>query len=232
MPRDVSTPGWEHSTRSQGRMARLSLFTRRSADLGVTQYHRTIQHGGPDVYEGTGAVDWNAVKRAGHDVGICKALEGTGHIDSRLGRNVRAIRRAGLVLGIYNFVHPGEHSPLASARAFSRVAHAVHLRPDEIPILDLELREGHTDVKLQAWADDYFGALHRELPKHDMWEYTSAEFREFAARPHRRYWVAAYPNLPMIRNIPRSQIVMHQFTDTAHVPGIKGGADLSKVVSG
>lgn len=226
-----STPGWERSALSRTRLAGLSLYTRRSADT-VAKHHRQIKHGGPDVYEDSGAVNWEEVRHAGYDVGVCKALEGTGHIDSRLGRNVRAIRRAGLVLGVYNFAHPGTHTPLDSARKFVRVANAIHLRIDEVPILDLEVREGHSDASLQAWADDYFATLHRELPGRDMWEYTSAEFRAFGVRPHRRYWIAAYPHLPVIRNISREQIVMHQYTDHAHVPGITGGADLSQVVSG
>ncbi len=58
---------------------------------------------GVDVYEGTGTVDWGAVKSSQATFGICKATEY--HKDSRFDRNWQDIKSAGLDgRGAYHFL--------------------------------------------------------------------------------------------------------------------------------
>jgi lysozyme len=75
---------------------------------------------GPDVSHWQGAVDWFAVRNAGHAFAWAKATEGTTFVDSRFGDNWAGMQAAGLVRGAYHFLR-SEPSPEAQAQHFVSV---------------------------------------------------------------------------------------------------------------
>jgi GH25 family lysozyme M1 (1,4-beta-N-acetylmuramidase) len=63
---------------------------------------------GVDVSHHQGAVDWDRVGRDGITFAICKATEGTDWVDPRVRVNLRGMRGAGLVPGVYHFLRESD----------------------------------------------------------------------------------------------------------------------------
>ena len=58
---------------------------------------------GIDIYNGTGTVDFKAVKNAGYDFAMIKASEGHTLADKSLSRNLTEAAKAGLHTGAYHW---------------------------------------------------------------------------------------------------------------------------------
>lgn len=98
---------------------------------------------GIDVYQGNGAVHWEAVKRAGCSFGIAKASEGLQERDALFAHNIQGMRTAGLVRGAYHF-YRAEDDGKAQALHFLKTLEEAgfHFANDLPPALDLEDRAG------------------------------------------------------------------------------------------
>lgn len=187
---------------------------------------REIHHGGPDVYAGDGTVNWRQVAHSGHDVGICKATEGTTFTDPALGRNARGIKAAGLIRGFYHFAHPS-NNPAAEAWHFLRTIAGVVGDEDRL-ILDIEVSDGQGEAHIRGWVHDFLTVLAHQHPHNEQWVYTSSLFIAWDRHPDRRYWVADYsPRLIVPAGVDRHQIVLWQRSDHGHVPGVPGACDVN-----
>jgi GH25 family lysozyme M1 (1,4-beta-N-acetylmuramidase) len=45
---------------------------------------------------------------------VCKATEGTTHVDPTLDRNIGAVKKAGMIPGAYHFIRDGAARPVTS----------------------------------------------------------------------------------------------------------------------
>ncbi len=185
-------------------------------------------HHGIDVSSHSGAVDWPAVRRAGHSFAFIKASEGIDLPDPEFEANWRAAGEAGLVRGAYHF-YVTEDDPHAQAMLFiSRVA----LEPGDLaPVVDIELIGHGTSQGLAERLRRFLGLLetHYGVPPII---YTAPTFwnahldDSFGRHP---LWIAEYevesPTLP--KGWDRWHL--WQWQGDAAIPGVEKTVDLSRV---
>jgi lysozyme len=98
---------------------------------------------GIDVFDGQGAIDWQAVAGAGIAFAMIKATQGTYDTQATFADNWRAARGAGLRRGAYHFFDPTDDG-LAQAQRFLEALGP--LEPGDLPpMLDLECPDGDPD---------------------------------------------------------------------------------------
>jgi lysozyme len=95
---------------------------------------------GIDVYDGTGAIDWNAVNASGFTFAIIKATQGNYDTQTTFAGNWAGAKGAGMVRGAYHFFDPTVDGAL-QAEYFLGVMGT--LEPGDMPpMLDIECPDG------------------------------------------------------------------------------------------
>jgi lysozyme len=95
---------------------------------------------GIDVYDGTGAIDWNVVKASGFTFAIIKATQGNYDTQTTFAGNWAGAKDAGVVRGAYHFFDPTVDGAL-QAEYFLGVMGT--LEPGDMPpTLDIECPDG------------------------------------------------------------------------------------------
>ncbi|MBM3545014.1 MAG: glycoside hydrolase family 25 protein [Alphaproteobacteria bacterium] len=185
---------------------------------------------GIDVSYYQGEIDWQTVKSAGIRFAFIKATEGGDHLDPKFLENWEAAKRAGVARGAYHFVY------------WCRPAHEQALwfmlnvpqDPDALPpVLDVEWNghsktcprrvsretaltkmkimldamQAHTGKRPIIYTDP---AFYRDVLKGEFAEY-HFWLRSVAAPPSKIYGDRKW--------------AFWQFTQTGHVPGVKGKVD-------
>jgi lysozyme len=133
---------------------------------------------GIDVYDGTGSIDWNAVKSDGVDFAIIKATQGTYNTQGTFGYNWQAAKRAGLLRSAYHFFDPTEDG-VAQAQHFLSVVGAA--APDDLPgMLDIECPDG--DPSCLGW-QGATGDAPGGLIQQRMWDFLDTVERATGKKP-------------------------------------------------
>jgi lysozyme len=110
---------------------------------------------GIDVYDGTGSVDWSAVKASGVDFALIKATQGEYDTQATFAAHWAGAKGAGIARGAYHFFDPTIDG-VAQADYFLGVVGP--FEPGEIPpMLDIECPDGDPDC-LYAGASGAEGA--------------------------------------------------------------------------
>jgi lysozyme len=185
---------------------------------------------GIDVSYWQGDIDWHKVRGAGIRFAFIKATEGGDHLDPKFLDNWEAAKRAGIARGAYHFVY------------WCRPAHEqalwfmLNVPPDADalpPVLDVEWNshsktcpgrvsrelalakmktmldamQAHTGKRPIIYTDPAFyrDVLAGEFAEYHFW------LRSVAAPPHKKYGNRRW--------------AFWQFTQTGHVPGVKGKVD-------
>lgn len=188
---------------------------------------------GPDVSNWQGAVDWSAVRGAGHEFAILKATEGTGYADPGVDVNRARAHASGMAaVGLYHFARGGD--PVAEANFFS--AHVGPLAADEFPVLDWEISPPGTDPV--AWCAAYCDTVRARLGKLPVIYLNGPRVARSDWSPlvamGVRLWLAgdgvnaAYDNDPKLVTVQWwGQPALKQYSETGRVPGIDGAVDLN-----
>lgn len=178
---------------------------------------------GPDVSHFQGAVDFAAVKAAGHSFAVVKATEGTGYTDPLFAINRNRAAGAGLHVGMYHFARAGD--PHAEAAYFLQQVGT--LKPGEFVVLDWEVPHPNPPLWCAAWMKHVGGSLkvkpllYMNQTARDGWDWT-------ALVPASLLWLAKYDNSPAPSPAGAwRSLTMKQFTDRGACPGISGGVDLN-----
>jgi GH25 family lysozyme M1 (1,4-beta-N-acetylmuramidase) len=191
-------------------------------------------HGGPDVasyqHPNGHAINWTKVAKSGQSFAIVKATEGTTYVNPYFASDYAAAGKAGLVRGSYHFARPSKPvvaTATAQAKAFAATVGSVNQTKTLPPALDLEVTGGLSPSQLVTWAQTFLLEM-RTLTGRTPMLYTYPNFwindvndpQAFARFP---LWMAAYSSTQPTATI-------WQYTDDAHITGIKGGVDRSKYV--
>ena len=189
---------------------------------------------GIDISVDNGTIDWRAVARSGVQFAYIKASEGRGYTDLKYVANIRAARRAGLVVGSYHVFTPDDDGQ-AQAEHFIDTA-SIELG-DLPPILDLEslpvsITAGVFVHRVSAWldtvAEDLTAKLGtKNLPglylRSDVWvglgEPAWSRYPLWLAE-----WEIAAPRGPAVW----PNYTFWQYSDSGTVPGISGPVDMSR----
>jgi len=158
---------------------------------------------GIDVSHWEGQVDWARVMDEGFSFGIVKATEGSGFIDATFDPNWLAMRRVGLVRGVYHFYRPGI-DPIEQAEHFLEMVGGILHSTDLPPILDVEAYPAYVREefaaqslserirRLRVWLEAVERALER-LPmiytNHSTWREWLGDSKDFQRYP---LWIANF----------------------------------------
>jgi GH25 family lysozyme M1 (1,4-beta-N-acetylmuramidase) len=178
-----------------------------------------------DRSNNNGADSYAEAKKAGVTHAYFKASDGTGFVDSTYKDRMARAHAAGIICGAYHFAEHG--SPVAEATHFLSVIGtpaAGHMRP----CLDLESGES------AAWAAAFVEHLHAKLGYYPvLYGNTSTipALRSASAAVRAcPWWRAEFgPNDGTRHALQGGDMgaSAHQYTSTAHVPGIEGATDAS-----
>jgi len=98
---------------------------------------------GIDISHHNGAVNFAAVKAAGHSFVWIKATEGNGYVDPMFQHNWNAASNAGLIRGAYHFMKSGAGGPSQADHFYQTVHNAGGLKATDMGLcLDYEDRPG------------------------------------------------------------------------------------------
>lgn len=192
---------------------------------------------GVDVSSYQGDVNWAAVKKAGYSFGICKTTESTNWTDPTWSKaRVKAMRAAGVKIGVYHFLRPQVgRSGAAEAQFFIRQAKAMGwgASSDLRPVIDFEAT---TLNPHQTFT--YLSEVVAEIKKLNNGRapiiYTGGPFWNENTNSSRDnlgcdLWLAAYvqnPNQYLPAAWPHGW-AMWQYSSTGRVSGISGDCDVS-----
>jgi lysozyme len=196
---------------------------------GVKAAH-TLPVQGIDVSYYQGDIDWATVRRAGIRFAFIKATEGGDHYDPKFLDNWHGAKRAGIARGAYHFVYwcrpaheqalwfmlnvPSDPEALPpvldlewnghSKTCPGKVSRSVALQKIQIM---LDAMQAHTGKRPIIYTDPAFyrEVLQGQLHDYHFW------LRSVAAEPHKVYGNRKW--------------AFWQFTQTGHVPGVKGKVD-------
>ncbi|MCK5058280.1 MAG: glycoside hydrolase family 25 protein [Candidatus Aminicenantes bacterium] len=181
---------------------------------------------GIDVSHFSGSVDWGKVKAAGYSFAFAKVTEGVDYKDPMFAVNWPAIKKAGLIRGIYHF-YVTEDDPKEQANFF--IGNVTLEKGDLAPVVDIEvigkdskpgfisrfqtflnILEKHYDIKPIIYTDCGF------------WNANMND--KFGSYP---IWLAEYdvesPKLPE----GWTSYHLWQWEGDAKVPGVEKSADIS-----
>lgn len=192
---------------------------------------------GPDVSVYQGSVDWPKVRAAGHDFAIQKASEGEDFRDRTLSAGrLEAIRRAGLVAGVYHFLRPkpGRAGAVEATFAVQTARAAGWRRGDLRLVADVEstrLSPAGTCSYVRSFARRV-KALTGAAPI----IYTFPSFARAQLAPCAE-WIRTLPSWrahygTKVDPWPWAREDLWQFTDRGTVPGIRGGVDVNRIRGG
>jgi lysozyme len=183
---------------------------------------------GFDVSDWQGAVNWHEAHAAGYTFAYIKASDwtaGAGHIiDPYLHHNASAARGAGFRVGFYHFAHP-RNSAIVEAQWFLHVTHGMRLAGDLVPVLDLEVTEGHSLPSLSSWKATWLHVVDAAIERrYGTMIYSDLYMlKGLQIAPTRPIWGASWGYLPAVYAHRWS---LWQYSSQGRVAGIAGAVDL------
>jgi GH25 family lysozyme M1 (1,4-beta-N-acetylmuramidase) len=185
-------------------------------------------------------INFKKVRRDGATFAITKATQGVWYLNPCFGRaQVRAIGAAHLVPGVYHWIEPGGASGKAEAAYFANtIGHAGYGKGFLQPFVDVE---EHSSISSAAYCrelGEFVHTLKRVLGEKPI-IYSTPSFvadelggARCGYLNHYRLWIAHLgvkrPDVPA----PFARWALWQYTWTAHVAGVPGEVDVSKVYGG
>lgn len=194
---------------------------------------------GPDVsaweHPGGAAIDWTAVRQAGHQFTIIKSTEGTFYANPYFHDDWNGSRAAGLIHGSYHFARPA--LPLSTAveqAGFFLATVPFRFDAGELPpILDLEETGGLGQDDLQDWAQTFLLTIETATGRAPIiytypqfWSTAMGGTTAFSSYP---LWIATYNGQSTPGALPGGwpSYTLWQYTASGNVPGISGPVDIN-----
>jgi GH25 family lysozyme M1 (1,4-beta-N-acetylmuramidase) len=193
---------------------------------------------GIDISSAQGHVNFKAVRHDGASFVITKATQGTSYVNPYFNRaQIRAIGAAHLVPGVYHYLDPAPGRTGTGEAAFyaAAIGHAGYGKGFIQPVVDVEQTE-LSDAGTCHYLGQFVHTLKKTLGEKPI-IYTFPSFipdhlSGCRFLDHYLLWIAhpgaSHPLIPS----PWSTYAMWQYTWTAHVAGVSGGVDASKVLGG
>jgi GH25 family lysozyme M1 (1,4-beta-N-acetylmuramidase) len=193
---------------------------------------------GPDVavyqHPNTAAIDWNAVRRDGHQFAFVKATQATTYTNPYFATDWRGIAAAGLFRGAYHYAKPTSTAGSAKAQAdyFASTIGGQQASGTLPPVLDLEDAGGLSVAALTTWVNGFLTELQARTGRLPMlytypsfWRNSMGSSTAFTSYP---LWIANY-GVSSPQDIGWPRYAFWQYTSTATVSGITttGHTDLS-----
>jgi GH25 family lysozyme M1 (1,4-beta-N-acetylmuramidase) len=193
---------------------------------------------GIDVSHWQGTINWPMVRAAGKRFAFVKASEATDFVDWNYTINRAQAKGAGLYVGAYHFAQPDRTPGDAVAEADHFLDTAQIGTGDLLPVLDLEVAGGLSQVELQEWVKGYLGRIYERTGVRGViymspafWANYAGDTTWFAANGYKVLWIAHWttgePWVPA-SGWGGEGWTFWQYTSSGTVPGITGRVDLDR----
>lgn len=149
---------------------------------------------GIDVSYYQGTVDWAKVKGAGQAFAFVRVSDGVNYPDSKFAANWPAVKKAGLVRGVYQYFRPTQDVQAQVDLLLNKLAAAGGLQPGDLPpVLDLETDGGLAASTVVARAKDWLAKVEAKIGAKPI-VYTAAFMSQTIGTSFGSYplWVANY----------------------------------------
>lgn len=183
---------------------------------------------GVDISHWDGFIDWEKLKL---NVGFVfmKATEGTTFIDPMLNNYRNHANEHKIPYGFYHFFRP-KKSGVEQAEHFIKTIKSSFNQGNLLPVLDWEATNDNNPKRQIIEAKAFLDVVEKEYGKKPI-IYTGPSFFQSLKAPEyfAEYplWVAHYKvKTPWVPK-PFTKYLIHQYSETASVPGISGGCDIN-----
>ena len=184
---------------------------------------------GLDVYEGSGDIDWPAVKASGRVFVYIKVTEGETLVDSKCAFNWKTAKANGLIVGPYHFARLND-DPTQSAKKFLETLALIapDYGPGDLPaMLDWEVHHG-TPAHELAWGLVWLAYVQSSTKKRPVIYSYGPYINEIGNPPQ----LAAYPfclaDYNKVAVVPKPWVgfTFWQWSSTVQVPGVPKPGDV------
>jgi lysozyme len=186
---------------------------------------KTLQ--GIDVSYYQGTVDWAKVKGAGQSFAIVRVSDGVNYPDSKFAANWPAVKKAGLVRGLYQYFRPTQDVQAQVDLLFNKLNAAGGLQPGDLPpVLDLETDGGLAASTVVARAKDWLAKVEAKIGVKPI-VYTAAFMSQTIGTNFGGYplWVANYGATCPLMPSGWTNWSIWQNSDSGNVSGVGGNVD-------
>jgi GH25 family lysozyme M1 (1,4-beta-N-acetylmuramidase) len=198
---------------------------------------------GIDVSHWQGVIDWTLVRAAGKRFAFIKASEDIDFVDDMYATNRAQAKAVGLLVGAYHFAQPDRTPGDAVAEADHFLNTALINSGELLPVLDLEVVGGLTDIELQDWVRAYLGRIYERTGVRGViymspafWANFLDDTTWFAANGYKVLWIAHWTTAaePWVPGTDwgGQGWTFWQYTSSGAVPGIVGRVDLDRYAGG
>ena len=184
---------------------------------------------GIDVSAHQAKVDFAAVKAAGKEFVIVRTGDGLSR-DKKFKTNWPAVKKAGLVRGIYQYFRPSKDPIKQAELMLSMVREAGGFAPGDLPpVIDLENNEGLSAAAVTAAAKKWLSFVGERTSTRPI-VYTSLGFSpkmngaELSSYP---LWVANYTTKCPLMPTGWTRWTLWQSSESGRVAGVTGNVDLN-----
>jgi lysozyme len=182
---------------------------------------------GIDVSYYQGTVDWTKVKAAGQSFAFVRVSDGVNYPDSKFAANWPAVKKAGLVRGLYQYFRPTQDVQGQVDLLFAKLNAAGGLQPGDLPpVLDLETDGGLASSTVVARAKDWLAKVEAKIGVKPI-VYTAAFMSQTIGTNFGGYplWVANYGATCPLMPSGWSNWSIWQNSDSGSVGGVSGNVD-------
>lgn len=216
---NIGTPYWQ---------SHLLEARRHPALMGDVVTVPDAQPWGIDVSSHQGAVDWQAVKRAGAAFGFTKATGGAWYRNPTLAANWAGMKAAGLKRGAYHWAVEASGEPGGNvedeASFFLAAVEPLGLEAGDMLVLDAEeVVNGQWCLRWCQLVEARTGIV--PIVYTGAWYAVPHGFGDVPGLVRYPLWIAAYQATMPPPTAPWSSIAFWQHTSSATVPGVSGPCD-------
>jgi lysozyme len=182
---------------------------------------------GVDVSYYQGTVDWTKVKSSGHSFAFVRVSDGLSYPDTKFATNWPAVKKAGVVRGLYQYFRPNQDVQQQVDLLFTKLNAAGGITAGDLPpVLDLETDGGLAASTVVARAKDWLAKVEAKLGVKPI-VYTAAFMSSTIGTSFGGYtlWVANYGATCPLMPSGWSNWSFWQNADNGSVSGIGGSVD-------
>ena len=192
--------------------------------ISATLYGQSSR--GIDVSRYQKSISWSKVKAANVGFVYIKATEGSTLKDSRFESNFSGAKSAGLEVGVYHFFRMTS-SPYKQFENFKRAIGSKKM--DLIPMVDVEVRDGHSKASLQKNLDIFISLIKQHYGCVPMIYSSQVFYNKYLAPKYNRYhlYLGRYNKIPPTIT-GKGTYTIWQYTESGKINGISTAVDICR----
>jgi GH25 family lysozyme M1 (1,4-beta-N-acetylmuramidase) len=183
---------------------------------------------GVDVSHYQGQINWQELAQSGIKFAFVKATEGTGFEDPLFRTNWLAMKKAGILRGVYHYLRPDLNTPAQEADYFIKILQQVKLEPGDLPPVANVGPGNDATTFLKQWLSIVECRTGRIPLVFYGTRLQSVHFSPVIADSGYPLWVTSFQKSSPLVSGGWKQWTFWQYSETGHKIGISGAVDLDQ----